>query len=46
MVRRRLSEMTGKKGHTAFGDRKGGEATVRGRKEQVQRAVTGKGEAE
>jgi hypothetical protein len=32
--------------HTAFDDRKGWEATLRGRKEQVQRAVTGKVEAE
>jgi hypothetical protein len=40
--------VTGKNGQTAFGDRKEGEATLRGRgrKEQVQRAVTGKVEAE
>jgi hypothetical protein len=34
MVRRRLREKTKKEG-AAFGDRKGGEATLRGRKEQV-----------
>ncbi len=36
MVRSRLREKIKKKGHPVFGDRKGGEATLRGRKEQAE----------